>query len=105
MFAMIRRTFKNLDAEIFKPMFIALVRSHIEYGDTIWSPYKIKHIEAIERVQRRATKQITGLKYLTYEERLRKLKLPTLSYRRQRGDIRRTQRSAALDICCQKNFS
>ena len=33
----------------------------------------------------RATKQVEGLGHLTYEERLRKLNLPTLIYRRRRG--------------------
>jgi hypothetical protein len=41
----------------------------------------------IENVQKRATKQIPGMKNLSYEERLRKLELPTLSYRRLRGDM------------------
>ncbi|KAK3104405.1 hypothetical protein FSP39_001342 [Pinctada imbricata] len=41
----------------------------------------------VEGVQRRATKQIPGYADLTYEERLRKLKLPTLKYRRYRGDM------------------
>ena len=47
----------------------------------------MKHVEAIESVQRRATKQIPGLKNLSYPERLKKLKLPTLAYRRVRGDL------------------
>ena len=46
-----------------------------------------KHIESIEHVQRRASKQIPGLSQLSYEERLRKIKLPTLAYRRSRGDM------------------
>ena len=49
-----------------------------------------KHIEAIENVQRRATlcsKQIPRLSSLSYEDRLRKLKLPTLAYRRSCGDM------------------
>ena len=41
----------------------------------------------IENVQKRATKQIPGMKNLSYEEHLRKLELPTLSYRRLRGDM------------------
>ena len=41
----------------------------------------------IENVQRRATKQLPGLKNLSYPERLRKLKLPTLTFRRIRGDM------------------
>ena len=41
----------------------------------------------MEGVQRRATKYLPGMKDLTYPERLRKLKLPTLMYRRLRGDL------------------
>ena len=41
----------------------------------------------IESVQRRATKQIPGLSKLSYPERLKKLSLPTLSYRRVRSDM------------------
>ena len=38
-------------------------------------------------MQKRATKLIISLKTLPYKERLRKLKLPTLKYRRLRGDM------------------
>ena len=41
----------------------------------------------IENVQRRATKLIPGYFHLSYPEHLRKLKMPTLSYRRTRGDM------------------
>ena len=46
-----------------------------------------KDIEVVESVQRRATKMIPTMKGLSYEERLKKLKLPTLTYRRLRGDM------------------
>jgi hypothetical protein len=38
----------------------------------------------IENVQRRATKIVPGLEDLTYEGRLKRLKLPTLRYRRSK---------------------
>ena len=41
----------------------------------------------IENEQCRTTKVIPGFKKLSYEERLKKLKLPTLKYRRLRGDM------------------
>jgi len=44
-------------------------------------------IKAVEKVQIRATKLVIGVKSLPYCERLRKLKLPTLKYRRLRGDM------------------
>ena len=41
----------------------------------------------LEKVQKRATKLIKDYKSLPYKERLRNLKLPTLKYRRARGDM------------------
>ena len=39
-----------------------------------------------ENVQRRPTKLVPGLTNLIYEEKLKALNLPTLAYRRARGD-------------------
>ena len=64
-----------------------MVRSHLESAVCVWYPYKIKDITQIENVQRRATKMIPEIKNMTYEERLRQLNLPTVEYRRQRGDM------------------
>ena len=83
----IRRTYTYLDERSFKYLFQALVRPHLEYAAAVWSPYKIGDIESIENVQRRATKLIPSLKNLEYPERLKKLKMPTLKYRRLRGDM------------------
>ena len=64
-----------------------MVRTQLDYASSVWAPYKKKHIDMIENVQKRATKQIPGMKNLSYEEHLRKLELPTRSYRRLRGDM------------------
>ncbi|XP_076030414.1 uncharacterized protein LOC143018713 [Oratosquilla oratoria] len=84
---LIRRTFVTLDATIFKSLFVALVRPHLEYANQVWSPHLVKDIEMVENVQRRATRMVPELKGLSYEERLRRLNLPTLAYRRARGDM------------------
>ena len=47
----------------------------------------MRDIDALEKVQIRATKLVDGLSNLTYAERLDKLDLPTLAYRRLRGDL------------------
>ena len=73
--------------EIFIPLYKALVRNHFDYAMSIWNPHMIKHIEAIESVKRRATKRVPKVKNLTYPDRLNALNLPTLLYRRLRGDM------------------
>jgi hypothetical protein len=84
---MIRRTYVYLDSEVMKLLFCSLVRPHLEFANCVWSPRFIKDKNLIEAVQRRATKLIPGLKDLTYEERLRRMDLPSLDYRRRRGDM------------------
>ena len=59
----------------------------MEYAQIIWSPQFIRQSKLLENVQRRATKLVPNLKNLTYSERLKKLNLPTLKYRRIRGDM------------------
>ncbi len=83
----IRRTFDFLDEEIMKLLYKSLVRPHLEYANCIWNPVHNKDIQLIEKVQRRATKSIPSLKELPYQDRLRRLGLPTLAYRRLRGDL------------------
>ena len=81
-----RRLFDYLDATTFQLIYKALIRPRIEYASSVWSPVRKPGVEIIERVQRRATKMLPGMADL-YEERLKKLDLPTLVFRRMRGDI------------------
>ena len=82
-----RKTFNHMDQNIFCHIFKGLVRPQIEYASSVWSPHLVKQKETIENVQRRATKLIPGFSELSYPDRLKKLKLPTLAYRRVRGDM------------------
>jgi len=84
---MLRRTFTHLDKDNFKQLFTSIVRPHLEYGAPIWNPHHRKLIDTIEKVQRRATKQLPPMSELSYKERLKLLQLPTLEYRRYRGDM------------------
>ncbi len=86
----IRRSFKYLDAESFKKIYKGIVRPHLEYAVPVWAPHYKKDIRTIEGVQRRATKLINGFKDKCYSDRLRELRMPTLVYRRQRGDMIQT---------------
>ena len=53
----------------------------------IWFPYIQKNKQIIENIQRRGTRLIPELKGLSYTQRLQKLKLFSLDYRRKRGNM------------------
>lgn len=86
----LKRNFCQLDQPSFTLLYKSMVRPHLEYGNTIWRPHKREDINRIEKIQRRATKQIKSISHLSYEERLSILRLPTLEYRRARGDMIQT---------------
>ena len=83
----IRRTFRFLDKDSLLLLYKAMVRPVIEYGFPAWSPLYQKDIDSIEAVQRRATRLVPGFCDFSYEDRLRRLDLPSLTYRRARGDM------------------
>ena len=63
------------------------MRPHLEYAATIWNPYKKGYFDDLEKVQRKATELLQNISHLSYPERLAALNLPTLEYRRIRGDM------------------
>ena len=69
---------KSTSVQLYK----SLLRTHLNYASSVWAPFKAKHIEQIEGVQRRATEQIPEFRDMTYSDRLGALKLTLLSYRR-----------------------
>ena len=83
----IRRSFRYLDHQNFKLLYCAQIRSNLEYANAFWHPYRKRDIVLLESVQKKATKYLPGMQNLSYEQRLRKLNLPTLSYRRLRGSM------------------
>ena len=87
MVGLIRRSFSYLNGKTFKKLYTAHVRPHLEYAQAAWAPMSRKLINMLENVQIRATKLVDGFGNLDYAERLRRLDLPTLVYRRQRGDM------------------
>ena len=58
--------------------YLVYVRPVVEYNTVVSSPYTIKDIETTERVQRRFTKKLPGLRKFSYDERLSGLRLHSL---------------------------
>ncbi len=61
---MIRRSFQDLSKSAFIPLYWALVRPHLEYGMPACSPNLVADINHLERIQRLATRMVTGIRHL-----------------------------------------
>jgi len=57
MLGLIKRNFRDIKQDAFIMLYKSLVRSHLEYANSVWSPYHIQDMEALEKVQKRATVQ------------------------------------------------
>jgi len=68
MLGVIKRNFRHPAVSMFVLFYNSMVRSHLDYCSSVWAPYMKGDIEALERVQKRATKLIPALqlRVLTY---------------------------------------
>lgn len=90
--SLIKRNFRHIGTEPFMMLYKTIVRPKLEYCMPVAQPRYKKDITRIERVQRRATRLIEAVKGDEYPERLRKLKLPSLEYRRKWASVMQTFR-------------
>lgn len=84
---LIQRAFCNTSVEMVSKLYKTYVRPKIEYACSVWSPFFVKDIEILERVQRRMTRISDETRHLTYPERLKAFKISSLKERRERGDM------------------
>ena len=87
----LRRNLRNCQKECRRLVYIALVRSRLEYAETVWEPYYQQDIKKLERVQRQAARFITK-DYRTREpgcmnRMLQDLNLPPLAERRRQARL------------------
>lgn len=75
------------DQEFMVSLFVIHVRPIIEYCSTVWNTGYIGDIRLLESLQRRWTREIAGCTHLSYEDRLVKLDLFSVSGRLLRADL------------------
>ena len=69
----ILRTFYTRDCTTMLTLFKSIVLSRLYYGSPLWSPFLIKHITQLEKIQRSFTKHITEMNDMPLHERLKSL--------------------------------
>ena len=77
-----RRFYKHASPATLRTLYVALIRPHLEYAVPVWDSHLGKDIDALESVQRFATKICTKCWSMHYQVRLDRLHLDTLRGRR-----------------------
>ena len=83
----IHHTFQYMDERTLVTLYTSLVISHLEFANHVWDPHMAKHIVALENAQHCDTRMIPALGEMAYEDYLKRVKLPTLSYCCLRWDM------------------
>ena len=92
--ARILKNFSYRNKEVLVPIFKTIIRPILEYANSTWCSGLKKNKAEIEKVQRIYTKNIYQVKHLSYEDRLKRLQLPSLEFRQFRGDLIQTYKIA-----------
>jgi len=75
MLRLISQTIKYRNTTILTNLYKSLVRPHLDYCSSAWSPHYNKDKSLLERVQHRFTRLFPNLRKLPYEERLNHFRL------------------------------
>ena len=84
---MVMKLFCTRDPSFMMRLYTSYILPVLEYAAPVWSPSGKEVIAQLERVQRSYTKRIRGMWYLSYDQRLKCLRLPSLEKRRLINDL------------------
>ena len=87
---LIQRSFEQSDMSMFKIIMCWIGKASPRICKCCVGTLYKKDIDTNETVQRRGTRMVPELRCYKYEDRLRRLDLPSLIYRRFRGDLIQT---------------
>ena len=83
----ILRAFTYRDRTVLPRIYKQYVRPHLEFAVQAWAPWQRGEIDLLESVQKKMVKEVTGLKGVSYEDRLTELGMESLEKRRQGQDL------------------
>lgn len=83
----LKSAFDGFTVDNFTGIFNTYVRPHLDYCIQAVGPLLVQDLNALERIQRRGTKMVSGLKQMSYDERLKVLKTMSIKDRIERGDL------------------
>ena len=78
------RTFSTRDSETMLTLWKTLIQPLLDYCSQLWSPHMKGEIQQLETIQRSFTRQIQGMRDLSYWQRLEELGLYSQQRRRER---------------------
>ena len=81
------KTFISRDPKTMVQFYITYIRPLLEYCSVAWSPILLRDINIIESVQRYFSNRIPGCTYLPYKQRLARLSIESLQFRRTISDL------------------
>ena len=85
--SVVRRSFKNTSVAFHVQMYKTFIRPLVEYAMPVWSPQYDCDGLSVELVQKRFTKYLPNYFYLSYQQRLDKLDIVSLGFRRSVADL------------------
>ena len=83
--AFLRRNLNKCSKEVEEKAYTTLIRPNLEYGSSVWDPFRQYQIDAVEMVQRRAARFVTGQynRYQSVTSMLQELKWTSLQQRQE----------------------